>query len=108
MTNDVMNPAVPPVADLISPRLRLAIYLVSAVVSAVWIVVEVNAELHWGWTAAWAGWCALINLLAASNTPLGQQAFRKRDGGFINDSVVWTLVGILIIVCLLIWLLGYR
>lgn len=103
---DVLNPALPPVAGLIDPRIRMVIYVLSIMAGPAFAIVSANVELHWGILAGYAAWNALVGFLAYSNTPSGQQAYRERDGGFINgDNVVWTLVGILLIVALIIWLL---
>lgn len=65
-------PQIPAVADLFSPRTRTIFYLLSVVAAAVMGIVSTAVDLHWGWSAAWAGWNAFIGLVAVSNVNKSQ------------------------------------
>lgn len=63
-----LNPNVPVVADLFTPRQRTAIYLASVMLAAAFAVVTANVDLHYAVEAVYAAWNAGIGLLAFSNT----------------------------------------
>ena len=56
------------IAELVPPKVRAVIYLLPAMFSAAYGVIEANTSVHWGWQAAWAAWTAGAGLLAAANT----------------------------------------
>lgn len=55
-------------SELFPPKLRALVYVVSAMISSAYAVIEANTNLHWGWLAALAAWNTFAGLLAASNT----------------------------------------
>jgi ABC-type Fe3+ transport system substrate-binding protein len=73
---DVREPAIPAVADLLPPKWRSLIYLVSVMLAPAFAVIEANADLHYGWLAGYAAWNGLVGLLAVSNTPMARRADR--------------------------------
>jgi hypothetical protein len=58
----------PAISELLPPRARAIIYVLSAMLAAAWLVIVENADLHWGWVAAYSAWTVGVNLLAAVNT----------------------------------------
>jgi predicted neutral ceramidase superfamily lipid hydrolase len=100
--SDNPNPSIPAVADLFTPRQRSLIYLLSVVAAAAYAVVAANTELHYGILAAYAGWNALVGLLAVSNTPSMR---RGNDAGQSLIQLLWAVVLVLAAVALFVWLL---
>lgn len=66
MTNP--EPANTAVADIVTPRQRSIIYVLTVMLAAAYAVVEANIDLHWAWMAGYAAWNAGVGLLAVSNT----------------------------------------
>jgi hypothetical protein len=56
------------VGDVLPPRVRALIYVLSAMLAAAYGVIEANTNVHWGWLAGYAAWNAGVGLLAVSNT----------------------------------------
>lgn len=56
------------VGDLVPPRARAVVYLVTVMLAAAYAVIEANIDLHWGWQAGYAAWNAVAGVLAVSNT----------------------------------------
>jgi hypothetical protein len=54
-------------SSLLPARARSILYVVSVMLAAGYAVVEANATLHYGITAAYAMWNAGIAVLAVSN-----------------------------------------
>lgn len=56
------------VGDLVPPRIRALVYLLTVMLAAAYVVAEANVALHWGWVAGYAAWNAGAAALAVSNT----------------------------------------
>ena len=56
------------ISEVIPPRWRATIYIVSAMLAAAWAVIEANVDIPWPYLAGYAAWNAGVGLLAASNT----------------------------------------
>jgi hypothetical protein len=70
------------VSELLPPKVRAIIYVVAAMLAGAWLVIVENANLHWGWVAAYSAWSIGTHLLAAANTSqtnFAQQAALQRD-----------------------------
>lgn len=53
---------------LLPPRARAIVYVITAMLGAVYVVAEANVDLVWGWMAAYGAWNVGAGLLAAANT----------------------------------------
>jgi hypothetical protein len=77
----------PPAHRLPDP-VRFYLYVTAAMLGAAWLVIVENADLHWGWIAAYSAWQVGVNLLAASNTTnrtdFAAQAALQRDLDIAN------------------------
>lgn len=56
------------VGELLGPRVRAVIYVLTVMLAAAYATVEANVDLHWGVMAAYAAWNAGAGVLAVSNT----------------------------------------